>query len=101
MTSSNDDFVAVQVYHSESTASPDDNVQQVISEKRDITQEEPLSPRPVTHLPSLLSQSLDLTSTSVQKLVTPEMIQLYPKVDRDVTKKPKKGKQRSESRIYN
>ncbi|KAG5870015.1 hypothetical protein JTB14_008992 [Gonioctena quinquepunctata] len=82
-----------------SPAGPDVNVQQIIPEKINNTQQDqpPISaPAPT----SLLSQPLDSPSTSAVGLMTPEIIRPYPKVDRNALKKSKKGKLPGKSRIY-
>ncbi|KAG5861528.1 hypothetical protein JTB14_008829 [Gonioctena quinquepunctata] len=99
LTFSEEDFASVQVYHSGSPAGPDVNVQQIISEEINNTQRDqpPISaPAPT----SLLSQPFDSPSTSAVGLITPEIIQPHPKVDRNALKKSKKGKLPGKSRIY-
>ncbi|KAG5892730.1 hypothetical protein JTB14_001101 [Gonioctena quinquepunctata] len=99
LTFSEEDFAPVQVYHSGSPAGPDVNVQQIIPEEINNTQQDqpPISaPAPT----SLLSQPFDSPSTSAVGLITPEIIRPYPKVDRNALKKSKKGKLPGKSRIY-
>ncbi|KAG5882844.1 hypothetical protein JTB14_022355 [Gonioctena quinquepunctata] len=89
LTFSEEDFAPVQVYHSGSPAGPDVNVQQIIPEEINNTQQDqpPISaPAPT----SLLSQPFDSPSASAVGLITPEIIRSYPKVDRNAIKNRRK-----------
>lgn len=95
LTFSDDDFAPVQVYQSDFIAGSD--TQPIISEE--INHAPDLPPRPSTS-PSLMSQTFESPSTSAVGLITPEIIQPYPQVDKNALKRTKKGKQPGKSRIY-
>ncbi|XP_047123036.1 uncharacterized protein LOC124806312 [Hydra vulgaris] len=102
---SDEEFAAVQVYHSDSSAVT--VTQQIAPEEIILTQQNLISALPV--LPSTSSmglvtpeivENITLPSTLSVGLITPEIIRPYPKANRNGPKKKKKGKLPGKSRIY-